>query len=778
MFFKRMLPTTLAAVVATVAFSLPAACAEPVRAVGPTPPRLSFVDGDVSFWRPGAEDWTPAQVNTPLTAGDSMYAGNGGNIEIEIGTRAYLRAGSGTEIGIESLETGYLQIRVPAGHAALDLKRLPDGQAIEVDTPNGAFLIDRPGYYRLDVDDDTTTFATRRGGEARVIPAGGESIAVQTDQWIVVRGTATATVARVAPAGDDAWDRWNYDRTAQLGEEPRSSAYVPPDVAGVDDLDRYGDWRDTPKYGQLWVPRDVEEDWAPYSTGRWVWDGYYGWTWVDDSPWGWAPYHYGRWCWNDGYWGWAPGPVVVRPIYAPALVAFFGGHHSGVSVSVGLPIVSWVALGWGEPVIPWWGPVGFVGRPHWSGWGGPRVVNNVVINNTTIVNVKNINRYDNFRNNRAVIGVTGDRFGRERVDHIRVNVDQMRNLRPVRGELGVRPVRESLVPRAGRGERPPDRIQNRRVVATRPPQDPSRLPRAAGLVPAGSRRQAEPQIVPPGGDRQRVPGGAPTFGRQAPPRPGLEQAAVGEDGRRDGKELERRQGRPNGNEVDRRSGRPGDGRTGIVSDRGIGSGELPSTIDRVPGRDRGRNRVDESGSAPAQPAISDGGRIDRNRGEHDRNGRERGRPERNDSSAPPVAPQGHQQAHERPAVEAPRQLAPRRPGDSRGSGRERGRARSERPVRAPEPAPMQAFRRNVEPPSRNDREPTGDSGRSHRQPSVQRGAPQRESAESRRAVPPRAQRGGNEAPQGTPEAAWPERSTNPGTGGSGGRLTRPQGWLM
>lgn len=370
MFFKRMLPTALAALVATMAFSLPAARAEAVRAVGPTPPRLSFVDGDVSFWRPGAEDWTPAQVNTPLTAGDSMYAGNGGNLEIEIGTRAYLRAGSGTEIGIESLETGYLQIRVPAGHAALDLKRLPGSQEIEVDTPNGAFLIDRPGYHRLDVDDDTTTFVTRRGGEARVIPAGGESVDVLTDQRIVVRGTETATVARVAPTGDDAWDRWNYDRTAQLGDEPHSSAYVPPDVAGVDDLDRYGDWRDTPKYGHLWVPRDVHEDWAPYSTGRWVWDGYYGWTW-DDSPWGWAPYHYGRWCWNDGYWGWAPGPMAVRPVYAPALVAFFGGHHGGVSV--GLPAVSWVALGWGEPVVPWWGlsvssagRTGVVGAAHAS----------------------------------------------------------------------------------------------------------------------------------------------------------------------------------------------------------------------------------------------------------------------------------------------------------------------------------------------------------------------------------------------------------------------------
>src|SRR5216683_1952340 len=33
-----------------------------------TPPRLSFVDGQVSFWRPGAQDWAQAQVNTPHAA--------------------------------------------------------------------------------------------------------------------------------------------------------------------------------------------------------------------------------------------------------------------------------------------------------------------------------------------------------------------------------------------------------------------------------------------------------------------------------------------------------------------------------------------------------------------------------------------------------------------------------------------------------------------------------------------------------------------------------------
>ena len=41
-----------------------------------TPPRLSFVDGQVSFWRPGAQDWAQAQVNTPLAQGDQLSTGS------------------------------------------------------------------------------------------------------------------------------------------------------------------------------------------------------------------------------------------------------------------------------------------------------------------------------------------------------------------------------------------------------------------------------------------------------------------------------------------------------------------------------------------------------------------------------------------------------------------------------------------------------------------------------------------------------------------------------
>jgi len=480
-------------------------------AAGPTPPRLRFVDGEVSFWRPGAEDWAPAKVNTPLAAGDALSTGTGANLELEIGPGAFVRAGEGTELALTSLEADMQQYKLTAGHIALDARRLPGERAIEVDTPNGAFTVDHPGYYRIDVDGERTTFSTRRDGRATVVPAAGEATDIGAGRQVVLEGTDEPRLATGAAPAPDPWDRWNLDRDEEEGASSGSARYASPDVAGGADLDRYGAWRDTPRYGPVWVPRAVGPSWAPYSTGRWLWDPYYGWSWIDDAPWGWAPYHYGRWVYLDAYWGWAPGPVVVAPVYAPALVAFLGPH---VSVGVGVPFVSWVALGWGEPLIPWWGPVGFFGTCWWGGWGGPRVVNNVVIHRHTYVNVRNVTAFHNQTVRGGVVAVDRDHFGRGHVERGRLARADLGRLDPIRGRPGVKPTPASLVPERGRGIRPPA-VNARPVVATRPPQDPSRRLRAAGLdVPA---RTVAPARLVPGPRKERDGQPRPWRTRVSPP---------------------------------------------------------------------------------------------------------------------------------------------------------------------------------------------------------------------------------------------------------------------
>ena len=450
-----------------------------------TPPRLSYTDGQVSFWRQGADDWSAAQVNTPLAPGDEMYAGSPANLEIQIGPRAFVRAWANTQLGLVNQEPDFLQFKVTAGSAAFDLRTIEPGTTVEVATPNAALTIEHAGYYRVDVTGDRTSFITRRGGQATVIPASGEAVAITPSEEVVVEGTSASRVTSYVAPQLDAWDKWNYARSdAHL--DAVSARYVSPGTYGVSDLDRYGTWRAVPTYGSVWIPTTVQPGWAPYTTGSWTLDPTYGWTWVDTAPWGWAPYHYGRWVSVDGFWAWAPGPVIARPVYAPALVAFFGGPAVSVGISIG-PILGWVALGWGEPIVPWWGRPGIIHEPSWRGWGGPHVVNDVVINNTTVVNVQNINVYRNASVRNAVVVVNENRFGRGPITGARISQVDVKNLRPTHAAPQVTATPASFVPTAGHGARPPEASLKRSVVATRPSH--------AGPTSAGA---AEQKAGPPG----------------------------------------------------------------------------------------------------------------------------------------------------------------------------------------------------------------------------------------------------------------------------------------
>jgi hypothetical protein len=124
-------------------------------------------------------------------------------------------------------------------------------------------------------------------------------------------------------------------------------------MTGYEDLDEYGIWRYVANYGYVWAPTRLVVGWAPYRYGHWAWIAPWGWTWVDDAPWGFAPFHYGRWACVGTSWFWVPGPITVRPVYAPALVAFVGGGGFQFSASFGGgPGVAWFPLAPGEVFVP------------------------------------------------------------------------------------------------------------------------------------------------------------------------------------------------------------------------------------------------------------------------------------------------------------------------------------------------------------------------------------------------------------------------------------------
>jgi len=124
-------------------------------------------------------------------------------------------------------------------------------------------------------------------------------------------------------------------------------------MTGFAELDAAGSWEDAAEYGAVWVPSGLPADWAPYRDGHWRWIAPWGWTWIDNRPWGFAPFHYGRWTLANGRWAWVPGSFVADPVFAPAVVAFLGTAGVGLSVAdTSGPAIAWFPLAPGEVYWP------------------------------------------------------------------------------------------------------------------------------------------------------------------------------------------------------------------------------------------------------------------------------------------------------------------------------------------------------------------------------------------------------------------------------------------
>ncbi|MDO1528159.1 FecR domain-containing protein [Fulvimonas sp. R45] len=324
---------------------------------GAAPPdrvaRLSYVAGDLGFQPAGAQDWGSADVNRPLTTGDRLSTGDGARAELELGGGSLRMAGD-TDVGLLNLDDNLAQLELTRGTLNLGVRRLDPGQSYEIDTPTVALVVNSPGTYRVDVDGDGNgTRVEVFDGQATVYGENGARHDVFAGRSYRFDDASLGMVSIADLGGGDAFDAWCTGRDRRYAQSA-TSRYVSTDVVGYQDLDDYGDWRSDPGYGEVWYPRDVAADWAPYRDGHWAWIAPWGWTWVDDSPWGFAPYHYGRWAWIGGAWGWIPGPAMVRPVYAPALVAFVGGAGWRVSLGFGPAPVGWFPLGPGEVYNPWY----------------------------------------------------------------------------------------------------------------------------------------------------------------------------------------------------------------------------------------------------------------------------------------------------------------------------------------------------------------------------------------------------------------------------------------
>src|SRR5450830_864931 len=306
----------LAALVAVSSLAL----ADPPARVG----RIAAVEGKVTV-RTDEGTETGSLLNWPVTTDNRVTTASGARAELRVGSVA-IRLDGDSELEIEQLDDDVMRLRLHYGTASVRVRGAEMLGGFELTTPQARVLLTEPGAVRVDTERaPDTTVVTTLLGTARVEGA-GTTLTLRTGKRAEVAGDDILT----GQARSDSFDSWVQNRDRRE-ETAMATRYIPSDVTGYEELDHYGSWTVSTEYGPLWAPRSVPSDWAPYRDGRWTWLSPWGWTWVDNAPWGYAPSHYGRWVLVGRRWCWAPGRATGRYVWAPALVGWVGGAQWDVN---------------------------------------------------------------------------------------------------------------------------------------------------------------------------------------------------------------------------------------------------------------------------------------------------------------------------------------------------------------------------------------------------------------------------------------------------------------
>lgn len=429
--------------------------ADPPARVG----RLARLEGTVSTHGAGSTQWSPAVLNFPVASGDSISTQPQAQADIEVGADLATLADN-SELDLATLDDRNLVASEPQGALFLDLRDVRPGDTYTINTPRGAVQIAASGEYEILAGDANTPTRVAVVRGAAQLTSGALALRAGQGQMAVASGDQEVQ--------GDVEPLTSYDPflTAMLARNS-TQANVPPAVqamTGAQGLAQYGNWQQSPQYGQVWYPQ-VAPDWVPYRDGSWSYVAPWGWTWVDNEPWGFAPFHYGRWAEVDQRWCWVPNqlgaPEEAQPVYAPALVDFIAagavaGAAAGLlvaSLSSGRGDIGWVPLGPREAYVPpYGGSSRYLRRLNWGdGWHRPswgdRHDHNQV-NNTTIVNRNVTNNF--FINQHAMTVVPAAAMARsQQIRPVAHGIGdahggfQTAQVQPLRGPLPIRPVAET-----------------------------------------------------------------------------------------------------------------------------------------------------------------------------------------------------------------------------------------------------------------------------------------------------------------------------------------------
>lgn len=492
--------------------------------------RIAGISGEVSLHEPDLDSWEAAPVNYPLIVGDALWTEPQSGAELELGGSRIALDGS-TELYVAQLDDHDFAAAQPQGETYFRVRYLAPGDRYEIRTPRGVVRIDRPGRYAVATGDpDQPTNVTVLDGAASI---SGDNLSLRalSGQTASIAGTDVLQ-GSVGPAIQDPFVS---EMAARDRPHPVPVALPPvvQEMPGWEDLAAYGAWRTNPEYGVVWYPQ-VGSDWVPYREGHWSYVPPWGWTWIDDDPWGFAPFHYGRWVMIDGRWAWIPVARSVRPAYAPAyapaLVAFFqvSGGGASLGIGVGSPATSgyvgWVPLAPGEAYYPTY---------HAS----PRYIQRInvthVTNVTRIVNNVTITTINNYVNRHAAIVAPASVVAASRPVAPAARIARAQQLASARPIVGAPPVRPASGGSARGASRPHEAAVHTASHAPGPPIDsalfrggpvrfhaPPHGAQEAASRPASPAHAGMPRSAPTSAGR----GGYAASGPERGPRPAVASA--------------------------------------------------------------------------------------------------------------------------------------------------------------------------------------------------------------------------------------------------------------
>lgn len=296
--------------------------------------------------------WVALVRNQPLSTGDRVVTDKSGRATLQFGSTV-VRVGADSDVVVTRLDDQKIRLRFEHGQLAVRVRSDDILGELFVDTDEGAWVPHHQGEYRFDRVGHQVLGAQAWAGDM-LLEAPDSSLPLAAPQRAEVwrAGARQATHYRVVPPVQDAFGAavLAQDKLDDRQGAANAGAQVPPEMTGAADLARFGAWSVAPDGARLWTPAKLPAGWQPFQQGAWSWVAPWGWTWIDDQPWGFAPFHYGRWLAAHGRWAWAPGQWgATRPVYAPATTGWFGGTALVVGEA---PALGWVALAPDEAVYP------------------------------------------------------------------------------------------------------------------------------------------------------------------------------------------------------------------------------------------------------------------------------------------------------------------------------------------------------------------------------------------------------------------------------------------